>query len=148
VLIRCLHGYFQFREINAGDVSRFMSLYSDLPPIVAVEDYYTFETLADAPTHVIKGNTYLGVVTTKTFAGTPWEIMRENSLVYDFVNDQVVNINSVTKKLVIATSAYWFIVPGLILPGSVTDDGLRVRDYAARYLFDSQRFRYSEVSTD
>ena len=40
----------------------------------------------------------------------------------------------------------YFLSPGLIKPGSVTDDGSRVTDYAAWFLFDSMKFKYSEIT--
>ena len=147
--IRCLHGFFIFDEDAAGEISRFMQIFSDLPSIVPDPLYgFTFETLANAPTHVIAGNNYLGAPATVTYEGKPWEIMRANSLIYNYQTDTVGLIATVTKRLELVTAAHFFLSPGLIMPGTVTDDGERVTDYSARYLFDSGKFKYSEVTRE
>lgn len=144
--IRCLHGYFIFEEREPGDLSRFMQIYSDLSIVPVDDNYFTFESLAEAPSHVIAGDTFLRAPATVTYEGKPWEIMRANGLVYNFQTDQVVSIASVTKRLELSTATHYFYSPGLIIPGTVREDGERVKDYAAWYHFDSQKFKYSEIS--
>lgn len=147
--IRCRHGFFSFDELAAGQLSRFIEIFSDLPTIVPDPLYgFTFETLANAPTHVIAGNTFLGAPATVTIEGTPWEIMRANGLIYNYQTDTVGPIAAVTKRLELVTAAHYFLSPGLIIPGTVTDDGERVTDYAAWYQFDSGKFKYSEVTSE
>lgn len=142
--IRCDHGYFFFRESKVGQISAFMSIFG--LDLVAKDDYYTFETLFDSDDFSIKGSEYLGSVATVTYAGRPWEVMRENGLVYDFTQDLVVPIETIVTTVEISEAANYFLSPGLILPGSVRDDGSRVTDYSAWYLFDSAKFKYSEVN--
>ncbi len=142
--IKCLHGYYFFEEINPGDISRFINITG--LTLVPHSDYYTFSFLDDAPRYSILGGVYLGAPATKTFEGEPWQVMRENELVYDFIIDAVVPIISVARAVQLKESNRYFVSNGLILPGSVTDDGNRVKDYAAFYLFESQKFKYSEVS--
>jgi hypothetical protein len=142
--IRCLHGFFIFEESTAGEISRFMSLFN--LNIQAEKNYFTFESLLDAPTYSIAGGTYLGADAIKTFEGSPWEVMRENNLVYDFTKDEVVPLTTITQRVQIQRAANYFLSSGLILPGSLNDGGSRVKDYAAWYLFDSAKFKYSEVS--
>jgi hypothetical protein len=142
--IRCLHGYFIFEETRSGEVSEFASLFKI--DLVAKNNYFTFETLKDAPKYSLAGGTYLGAAALKTFEGEPWEVMKENSLVYDFLNDELKQISSVTQRIELSTAANYYLANGLILPGSLMDGGSRVMDYSARYLFDSNKFRYSEVT--
>lgn len=142
--IDCIHGFFIFREDAAGEASKFMSLFG--LSLVKEKDFYTFETIAEAPRYVLEGGTYLGAPALVTYEGEPWDIMRENSLIYNFNLDTVVPIASITQRISIAPAGNIFISSGLILPGSVKDDGSRVKDYAARYLFDQSRFKYSEVA--
>lgn len=142
--IRCLHGYFIFDELKAGQISQFMSLFGFA--ISAVDNYYTFDFLKAAPEYSITAKPYLGVPAVATFEGSPWEIMRANGLVYDFDLDLVKPILAVTTLFQIETAANYFVSDGLILPGSVTADGSRVRDYSAWLSFDSMKFKYSEVS--
>lgn len=145
--IDCLHGYFKFYETRSGDVSRFMSLFAGLS-IFKFEDHFTFEALLDAPDYSIAGNQYLGATATKTFSGKPWEIFKENGLVYDFNKGSVQPILSTTQVVKIYESGNTFISQGLILPGSFTDEGSRVTDYSAWFLFDSLKFKYSELTLD
>ncbi len=144
--IRCQHGYFSFYEYRAGDISRFMSLYGfDLVP---VEDYFTFAALEDAPHFSVAGAAYLGLTATATYEGKPWEIMQENDLIYNFSLGEVVNILSVTQLVQISISGHYFIANGLIMPGSITADGTRVKDYSAWFNFDTLKFRYSEITNE
>lgn len=141
--IKCLHGFFKFTEHSVGEVSQLASLF-DLD-LVLQDDYYTFSTLADAPKYSIIGLEYLGAVATKTFEGEPWQILKENGLIYDFLNDVVVPQLSIVQRVSIDESDFFYMSDGLILPGSVTDDGTRVTDYSAWYSFDEASFKYSEV---
>lgn len=145
--IDCLHGYFKFYESRSGDISRFMSIFSGLS-IFNNEDHYTFEALLEAPEYSILGNEYLGATATKTYSGKPWEIFRENGLAYDFNKGIVQPIASITQVVKIYESGNTFISQGLILPGSFTDEGGRVTDYSAWFLFDSLKFKYSELTID
>lgn len=140
--ISCLHGYFIFEESRAGQISEFASLFEGFI-LVPKDNYYTFEFLKDAPSHSIEGNTYLGAAATKTIEGRPWEILRANNLVYDFNAGELVGITSISDLAVITPANNYSLSPGLIMPGSIKDDGTRVRDYSAWFSFDSFRFKYS-----
>lgn len=143
--ITCLHGYFKFQDDRAGEVSKFASRYGlDLEP---VDDYYTFAGLVGAPDFALAGKTYLDAVTTKTFAGKPWEVMRANGLVFNFALGTVVPIATITTISKIDQVGNYYFSPGLILPGSLTDEGSRVTDYAAWFSFESLRFKYSSIDT-
>lgn len=146
--VKCLHGYFKFEEQYSGEASEFVSLFGlDLEP---VDNYYTFSALAEAPDFALAGLEYLGAATTKTFAGRPWDVMRENNLVYNFNTGLVVPITSITQVVKLSLAGTYWVSPGLILPGSLTDEGTRVTDYAA--WFSRSRgaglWRYSEVTLD
>lgn len=143
MLIKCIHGYFKIEESQAGEISRFMNLFP--VTIVARGDHFTFKTLSTAPKHSIAGNRYLNALCTKTAEGEPWFVMRENGLVYDFEKDLVVPIQTITSRAVLVPGSNYFLSTGLILPGSITEDGTRVTDYSAWYLFDSGKFNYTEV---
>lgn len=141
--IKCLHGYFKFQELNPSELSRFIKL--TRLTLAPKDDYFTFPLLKNAPNYSLEGGTYLGATATKTFEGTPWEVMRENGLVYDFVKNKVVAINTVISPILLKQSTNYFLSNGMILPGSLTDRGDRVKDYSAFYLFDTYRFKYTEV---
>lgn len=141
--IKCLHGYFIFQETKVGQVSDFMSRFGfSLTPI---GEYYTFEDLIDAPTHSLTGKTLFTLPATATIEGEPWDIFEANSIVYNFSTGLVAPIASITQLIKIEQAGNKFISQGLILPGSITEDGTRVRDYSAWYSRDTLKFSYSEV---
>lgn len=145
VQIDCVGGYFILREKRAGDISDLASLFKGLE-FERVDGYFTFKALVNAPRYSIKGGKFLGAPCKVTIEGEPWNVMRANGLGFDFVQNKVVLLSSVVRIVEIAQAANYFLSQGLIVPGSVADDGLRVTDYAAHYLFNSNKFRYSEVS--
>lgn len=142
--INCLSGYFRFEETELGEISKFASLF-DLD-LVFKDGYYIFSSLGEAPGYSVAGAEYLGATAIKTFSGNPWDVMRENNLVYNFLTDEVLPLSEITQQIKISLSDYYYLTDGWILPGSITEDGKRVREYAAWFSFDDQTFRYSEVT--
>lgn len=147
--LNCIHGYFKLEEQRAGEFSDFVSLYG-----VEIErsgDHFTFADLVDAPDFSLPGGTFLGCPTTELFEGEPWEVMRANGIVYDFSIGEVVPIDSVSKVVNIKSAGNFYAasdMTGMIIPGSVMDDGSRVKDYAAYFIFDRMGFKYSEVASE
>lgn len=141
--INCLHGYFIFQEVRLGQISDFISRYE--LDLVSKNSYYTFADLEDAPLYSLKGKDLLGNVAKFNFEGEPWQVFEKNGLVYDFDKGLVVPITSVVQTTTIEQAGNRFISPGLILPGSTTVGGKRVRDYSAWYSRDTLQFKYSEV---
>ncbi len=142
--VKCFHGYFIFSETKVGQISDFIARYG--LDIVAKDDYYTFSDLEDAPDYSLTGATFLSTVAVETFEGKPWEVFEANGMVYNFSTGLIVPIDSVIETVQILTSKNHFIANGLILPGSLTAEGLRVRDYSAWFSRDTLRFTYSEVN--
>lgn len=142
--INCTHGYFTFEEQRAGEVSDFISIYG--LEIEKKGNRFIFSDLVDAPDFSIKGKSYLDAVATKTFAGEPWEIFEANEFVYNYDTGLMVPIQSVTALVSLSSVGNFYISPGLILPGSLTDAGDRVKDYAAWFSTDNMKFKYSEVN--
>jgi hypothetical protein len=145
VKFNCLHGYFIIEEDTPGEISRFMTLYKGIE-IVSVGKYFTFTPLAELPNYSIAGDTYGGVIVDKTFAGEPWEIMRANELIYNFNTGKLVKAATITQLVVLNQSLNYFWTQGLMLPGSLNDQGLRYLDYAGWYRFDGDKFYYSEAT--
>ncbi len=133
-----------FEESFVGEASDFISLFG--LTLKGEKNYFTFTKLLDAPTYSLAGSTYLGAPAISTFEGNPWDVMRENKLVYNFNTGLVVSRLTITEILSLDISDNYFITPGLILPGSLTADGSRVKDYSAWFLRDSFRWKYSEVT--
>lgn len=143
--INCIHGYFKFEETKAGQLQAFMDLFG--LEIERSGDHFTFADLVDAPEYSIAGGTFLGCPTLKTFAGSPWEVMRENGLVYDFAKGLVIPKLLVLQSASIKPAGKYLVSSGMIQPGSITEDGSRVTDYAAHYIPELSQFRFSEVSS-
>lgn len=142
--IKCLHGYFKFEETRIGQVSDFMGRFGF--DLVSVGDFYTFEDLEDAPNYSIAGSPLLmGIPAIKTFEGQPWEVFEENGMVYNFALGLFVPIVAVLQSAEIVQAGNKFLSSGLLLPGSVTEDGDVVKDYSAWFSRDTLRFTYSEV---
>lgn len=144
MFLKVNHGYFIFRESKTGQVSDFMNRTG--LKLVARDDYYTFEKLVDAPDYSLNGKLFLGYKATKTFEGTPWGVFEANQVIYDFNSGELKLISLVTNTTVLRPAGNRFFAPGLIMPGSLTEGGKRVRDYAAWYSRESQSWLYSEVT--
>jgi hypothetical protein len=146
--IRCLHGYFIFEETRPAQVSDFMR-FTGLE-LVPKGRYFTFADLEDAPEFSIKtmpieiGLTPLPAL--ETFSGEPWEVFEANGYVYNFQLGLLQPIQSVTQLISLQDGGNRFVSSGIILPGSITADGNRVKDYAAHFSRETKRFLYSEVS--
>lgn len=142
--LKCSHGFFIFSETKVGQISDFMTLTGlEIEPL---DDFYTFKTLVDAPKYSIQGGALLSAPAVVTCEGNQWDVFKENGLVYDFSRDLVVPILSITQKTTVKLSGNIFISPGLILPGSIDQDGNRIKDYSAFYSRDRGSWLYSEVT--
>lgn len=142
--IKCLHGFFLIQEVSVGQVSDFISRFG--LSLVPWGSFFTFEDIASAPRYSLKGKALFGNIALKNFEGEPWEVFEANALVYDFSKGLVVPIAGVSQVTTVEQAGNRFLSPGLILPGSVTADGKRVKDYSAWYSRSTQRFSYSEVT--
>lgn len=142
--VRCLHGYFIFDEMRQGQISDFMNLTG--LSLVPKDNHYTFEGLEDAPEHSLIGKTLLNLPAIALFEGKPWEVFEANEVVFDFTTGLLVPITSVARIIEIKQAGNMFITNGLILPGSLTAEGKRVKDYAAWFSRDRLTWHYSEVA--
>ncbi len=141
--VKCLHGYFLFHETRPGQIADFISMTGiDMSP---VGNQYTFDDLSTAPSYSIIGKNYLDVTAIKTFEGNVWEVFEANKFVYDFSTGLIVPIDSITTQVKIELSLNRYLSDGLIIPGSVTKSGQRVKNYSAWYSRGTQRWLYSDV---
>ncbi len=142
--IKCAHGFFLIDETAPGEIARFADLYSGLE-LVPFGSSFTFADLLDVPEYTIKGGELFDLVATATIADQPGELFRANKIVYDFNAGLFKPIASITTRVSIEQGPLYYLSPGLILPGSLTDRGERVTDYAAWYLFGEGQFKYSSI---
>ena len=141
--VRCIHGYFIFNETSPGDVARFKDRYG--LTLVAKDDYFTFEQLKDAPDYSFEGEKYLDADSIETFEGNPWDVMRENEIVYDFNTGVVKPIASVVSSANLQMAGSYWIAPGLVLPGATDKNNRRVSDYNCFIIWETNSFRYTQV---
>lgn len=141
--LRVRHGYFIFEETAPGQVSDFMRRVN--VELVSRDNHYTFKKLSTAPLYSLSGKSLLGFTALKTFEGSPWEVFEANGVVYDFIKDELVPIQSVTQVTEIREARTVFVSPGLILPGSLTVEGSRIKDYSAWFSRDRATWHYGEV---
>lgn len=142
--IDCHHGYFFFREDRTGEVAEVMAYYGF--DLVAKDNYYTFPLLESAPDYSLKGAPILGNTATVNYEGNPWEVMEQNSLVFDLISGTVKPIATVINPVTISLAGFYFVSKGLINPGSVLSDGRKVKSYRGRLSTGTWSYRYSEVS--
>lgn len=92
--VLCRHGHYAFYPRDSAELARF-SDWADIA-LVQERDYFTFDGLADLETFAIKGKPYGGFLPAiKTFCGEPWEIMRENSFVWNLALEMLVPAASI-----------------------------------------------------
>lgn len=144
--VKCLHGFFIFDETREAQVGDFMSKTGlELAPW---EGAYTFADLAAVPDYTLAGSLMLGAPTIKTFAGRPWDLFEQNLLVYDFTVGLVLPIAAVVLPTSIRQAGQYFVVAGggLLLPGSITDEGKKVQSFQGWYSMERRTWRYSGVT--
>jgi len=144
--IDCINGFFIFTELRVGQVSDFMK-YSGLT-LVKWRDSYTFSGLEIAPEYSIAGTPLLNLVASKTYQGEPWELFKENAVVFNFLTGLLVPIVSVTQSVKLSMAGNKYISNGLIVPGSILPDGKKIKSYAGYFSRDTLNFNYSEVENE
>ncbi len=137
------HGHFAFYPKHARDVSRFTNYFGD--ELVREGEYYTFENLKDAPRYSILGKPFLLTPAIKTFEGEPWDVMRENSFVYDITTGLIVPKLAITLLINPPLTGYYFTAQTpLIQPGSRNAKGRQLLSYDAEYIQDTLQLRVME----
>jgi hypothetical protein len=146
VRLTCLHGFFIVKEDAVGEIAKFNSIYSQ--DLTARHDYYTFALLAESPIYSISPSAWLGAVTSKTFCGEPWEIMRENGLVYNISAREVQQIASITTQAQLNRLRTCWSSRGLVQPGSLTTEWEKITGYQCAFDFSNLNFYYTEFFYD
>jgi hypothetical protein len=138
--VLCRHGHFAFYPRRSIDLARFATQFD--AQLMRVDDYYTFPELKDAPEFSIQGKDYLGVPAVKTYAGKPWEVMRENGFVFHLATLQIVPKSAVLLIINLPQNGYYFLAEtALIQPGSRNLSTHQILSYDAEFLQDSFRLK-------
>jgi hypothetical protein len=142
MIIKCNHGYYKFYEETPEEIAKFNTFYGQ--DLTAKDDYYTFAALKDLEKYSIKGALYGALTALESFEGEIWEVMRKNGFVYDFLN-KVLSFKSITGGYFKARQLYGFNVhTGLLLPGSFSDDNIKITGYHCKVSLSNLIFNYTE----
>lgn len=142
--VNCLHGYFIFEETKVGQVSDFANK-NGFDIVFLDNGKFTFSKLAGISEHIIKGQPLGDFPAIQSFEGEPWELMQASGVVYDFVLDQVRPIQSITAITQLKASNNWLISKGLILPGSLLENGQRIKSYSGWFSRERGTWLYEGV---
>lgn len=143
--VKCLHGYFIFEETRVGQVTDFANK-NQLDIVYLDNGQFTFSKLAQVSEYSLYGKPLGDFSAIKTFAGKPWDVFEANGVVYNFLLDQVVPILSITQIAQLKASQNWYLSPGLILPGSLLENGQRIKSYNAWFSRERATWLYEGVS--
>lgn len=143
--VLCRHGHFAFYPRKASDIARFSNYFGIT--LKREQDYYTFESLYDAPHYSLFGKTFLSVPAITTYQGHPWEVMRENGFVYHLGLSAVVPKLSIVAVTDLPLVGYFFSASGaLIQPGTRTLVGRQILSYSGEFTEEGYSLRVSEFA--
>ena len=143
MIIKNLNGYYIFEETTKGQVADFMKLFG--VELVRREGYFTFPKLAQIPKYSLKGKAIGESLAIKTFAGEPWEVFEANGLVYDFANDVIVPIDTITYTAQITDVGDYLLASGLLVSGTFNQFGVKVKSFMGWHARNRTDWLYSEV---
>lgn len=143
--IVCRHGHFAFYPRKASDIQKFAESFD--VELEREEDYFTFAGLIGAKDYSLQGLPYLGVPATKTFQGKPWDVMKENALVYNVQLSLLVPKVSVVGIVDITQKGFFYVcnVP-LLQAGARTILGRQILSYSGEFHEDKFYLRILEFS--
>lgn len=136
--ILCRHGFFSFYPSNSEELARFCSIFE--LNLVRMGDFFTFPFLAKIGDYTLSGASFMNLVANKTFEGKPWDLLKENKIVYHVMTESLVPISTVVDVVDIYLGNYsYHSEVALIQPGSLDSTGKRVASYDAMFDFDMKR---------
>lgn len=142
VIVR--HGHFAFYPRDDKDLGRFQLYFEQA--LEPEEDYYTFPFLLGAPRYSLQGAPWLSIPALASYEGTPWQVMRENSLVYHIALGIVVPYATITDMVKLPAATYYAIAQKpLIQPGCLMLTGDRILSYDAEFIQDWQQLRIRSI---
>lgn len=143
--VLCRHGHFAFYPHRPWDIAQFCS-YFELS-LEREGDYYTFPDLLDAPDFSLAAKPYLATPAIKTYEGKPWEIFRENGLVYNFNTGLVVPKAAIVETVELKQCDFFYLSSTpLIVPGSRDGTGNQVLSYDGEFNYNFLELKVSEYA--
>ncbi len=144
----CRHGHFAFYPNLPRDIARFARFFDQ--DLVSVEDFFTFEPLAELPRYSLVVKPFGNLPAIVTYEGrNAWDVMRENSFVYDLTLKILVPKVSIISIMELPRSDSYFISPApLVQPGTLDKLGNRFMSYQGEFFQDSFQLKISAVSNE
>jgi len=143
----CRHGHFSFYPQYPDELARFAVLIGRT--LVRKDDYYTFEELAELEKYSINGTLNGSMVSTVTYEGQPWEVMKENNMVYSLEFGFIVSKTAILSMVKLTeVGSYWIANVPLIQPGSLNYLGLRIMSYDGELDLATSMLKIFEVSNE
>ncbi len=108
-------------------------------------DYFTFAGLYGAKDYSLIGKPYLNLPALTTYAGNPWDVMRENNYVYSIGLGILVPKASIVALVELPLVGFYFLAPGaLVQPGSRNRLGNQLMSYSAEFVDEGLALRVLE----
>lgn len=143
VLVR--HGHFAFYPGDAEDLARFCRTLNII--LTAVDDYYTFPTLALAERFSIAARPYVNLPALTTCERrAPWDVMRANGFVYHMATGLLVPALAIIGVVDMPESNYYYMQSSILQPGMRLFTGQQVLGYDAEYHVDTCQLRILELT--
>jgi len=114
--------------------------------LVSDRDFFTFPLLKGAPTLSIQGAQYLGATAIKTYSGHPWEVMKQNNLVYNLSTKTMVQKSTISTLIQPERVDYYFMAQTkLVQAGSKHKaSGQQILSFDSEFVQDYFQLRLSE----
>lgn len=128
-----------------GEVLIWQQYYNNL---VCAGDYWTFSELAELQNYSFKGRLIDFAPTIVNYAGTPWEMMKQNNIAFNYLAKKFVN-----KLMIVSALKYddGLVKNSPILPQAYSIDGLnRMHSFTGFWdknfnVFKIERFFYESI---
>lgn len=142
--VLCRHGHLAFYPRTAADVIKFCDFFG--VELQRVDDYYTFEPLAELERYSLTGKLYGTLPALTTYEGrAPWEVMRENGFVYHLETEALLAKESVFVKINPPFVGDFFLAETpLIQPGSRNAAGQQILSYSGEFVDGLFQLRVTE----
>lgn len=144
--VLCRHGHIVFYPRNAAEIGRFAKYFN--VNLARERDYFTFEGLIGAPNYSIELMPFLDLPANTTYAGEPWDVMRENGFVFDIRNGLLIPKETVNEIVDLPLVGYFFRagVP-LLQPGSRnSSSGQQILSYSGEFVDEGLSLRVTEYA--
>lgn len=143
--VLCRHGHLAFFPKRPSEAARICQYYGI--ELVRSDEFYTFPLLAEAKSFSLAGLDYLGIPAIKTYAGYPWEVMRENGFVYDVNKEALVPKASIVSIGGPELSGFCYVWDSAILqPGVRNALGNQILSYDGELNVENFHLKVSEFS--